>query len=209
MAPTRRGPKQARRISEADLWLGLSRFARLELRPHPSSSASPAGWSHGNQVLLVVLNVLVMNVTLFVETISSTMRLARPGVAGGSGVKLRLAGHLSKSITERILSGNYAQEEVRGLAAILTPGDVMMELRAGIGFLSSYCARIVGSENTYAFEANSELKAVIRDTYAPNTVSPHMESVCSGPPGRCAHLSPQREASWPHRSFCEVSRRER
>ena len=97
------------------------------------------------------------------------------GIAEVSGVKVRLGGHLGTGIKERILFGSYEQEEIRGLAALLTPRDVVMELGAGIGFLSSYCAKIVGSENTYAFEANPELESVIRDTYALNRVSPHLE----------------------------------
>lgn len=96
-------------------------------------------------------------------------------VAEVSGVRLRLAGHLSKSITERILSGNYEQDEMRGLTTMLSPRDVVMEVGAGIGFLSTYCAKIVGSENTYAFEANPELEPAIRDTYELNGVSPHLE----------------------------------
>ena len=96
-------------------------------------------------------------------------------VAEVSGVRLRLGGHLTQNIRERILSGNYEQEEMRGLSAILAPTDVVMEIGAGIGFLSSHCAKVVGSENIYAFEANPELEAVIRDTYELNGVSPHLE----------------------------------
>jgi FkbM family methyltransferase len=99
-----------------------------------------------------------------------------PGaVAEACGVRLRLGGHLTKSIMERIRSGYYEREEMRGLSAVLAPSDVVMEIGAGIGFLSSYCAKIVGSENTYAFEANPELEPVIRDTYELNGVSPHLE----------------------------------
>ncbi len=96
-------------------------------------------------------------------------------VAEVSGVRLRLGGYLGQSATERILSGNYEQDEMRGLSAILAPRDVVMEIGAGIGFLSSHCAKVVGSENTYAFEANPELEAAIRDTYELNRVSPHLE----------------------------------
>jgi FkbM family methyltransferase len=96
-------------------------------------------------------------------------------VAKVSGVRLRLGGHLTQNIRERILSGNYEQDEMRGLSAILAPTDVVMEIGAGIGFLSSHCAKVVGSENIYAFEANPELEAVIRDTYELNAVSPHLE----------------------------------
>ena len=91
------------------------------------------------------------------------------------GVRLRLGGHLSQSLTERILSGYYEEPEMRCLSAILAPRDVVMEIGAGIGFLSSQCAKVVGSENTYAFEANPELEAVIRDTYELNGVFPHLE----------------------------------
>ena len=91
-----------------------------------------------------------------------------------SGIRLRLGGYLSRSVTERILSGNYEQDEMRGVSAILAPSDVVIEIGAGVGFLSSYCAKIVGSENTYAFEANPNLEPVIRDTYQLNGVSPHL-----------------------------------
>jgi FkbM family methyltransferase len=96
-------------------------------------------------------------------------------IAEVSGVRLRLGEHLSRSITLRMLSGNYEQDEMRGLSAILEPTDIVMEIGAGIGFLSSHCAKVVGSENIYAFEANPELEAVIRDTYELNGVSPHLE----------------------------------
>ena len=92
-----------------------------------------------------------------------------------SGVRLRLGEHFTQNITERILSGNYEQDEMRGLSAILAPTDVVMEIGAGICFSSSHCAKVVGSENIYAFEANPELEAVIRDTYELNGVSPHLE----------------------------------
>ena len=47
-----------------------------------------------------------------------------------------------------------------------------MEIGAGLGFCLRIVPKLVGSENTYAFEANIKLEPVIRDTYQLNGVSP-------------------------------------
>ena len=110
-----------------------------------------------------------------------------------SGVRLRLAGHLSRSIIDRIRSGNYEQDEMQGVRAILAPSDVVIEIGAGLVFLSSYCAKIVGSKNTYAFEENPKLEPVIRDTYQLNGVSPHLRMCVLSHQGGVLYLLSRRE----------------
>ena len=99
----------------------------------------------------------------------------RDDIVEVSGVRLRLGPHLSKEIRGQISSGRYEVAEIRALRAKLAPGDVVMELGAGIGFLSTYCSKIAGSRNIFTFEANLELEPTIRETFALNDVSPSLE----------------------------------
>jgi FkbM family methyltransferase len=49
-----------------------------------------------------------------------------------------------------------------------------MEVGAGIGFLSAFCAGIVGSARVHAYEANPAMIEVIRETHATNRVTPRV-----------------------------------
>jgi FkbM family methyltransferase len=54
----------------------------------------------------------------------------------------------------------------------LAPDDVVLEIGAGIGFISALCAKRVGSERVTAVEANPALLPRIRATWARNGVAP-------------------------------------
>jgi FkbM family methyltransferase len=58
---------------------------------------------------------------------------------------------------------------------ILSPGDVVLEVGAGLGVVSAYCAKRLGSSRVFAFEANPDLEPRIRETYALNGVEPTLE----------------------------------
>jgi FkbM family methyltransferase len=83
--------------------------------------------------------------------------------------------HLSGEILDQLADGGYERAELAALRAKLRPDDVVMELGAGIGVLSAYCARVVGSSSVFTFEANPALEAPIRALYRDNGVSPTLE----------------------------------
>jgi FkbM family methyltransferase len=58
---------------------------------------------------------------------------------------------------------------------MLNDSDVVLEVGAGIGFLSSYCARVIGSDRVFTFEANPLLESLIKDVYAANEVNPTLK----------------------------------
>ncbi len=74
-------------------------------------------------------------------------------------------------------SGDYEKEELRIVSARLQPDDRVLELGTGIGLLSAYCAKRLGSERVYTYEANPELEKPIRAIYSLNKVEPKL-SIC-------------------------------
>jgi FkbM family methyltransferase len=92
-------------------------------------------------------------------------------IANLGGVKIPLdLPVLSDNILESILSGEYEYQEQRQLPGIVKPGERVLELGVGIGFIASM---ILKHENTQAylgFEANPDLLPCIREVFELNGV---------------------------------------
>ena len=63
---------------------------------------------------------------------------------------------LSPDLIRWLTSGRYELQEARALAEFVKPEDVVMDIGAGVGFVSILAARIVGGPNVIAVEANPE-----------------------------------------------------
>jgi FkbM family methyltransferase len=96
------------------------------------------------------------------------------------GVTVRLGRHMSPRVERAIWTGRYEREELRLVAEVLSPSDVVLEVGAGLGLVSAYCAKQLGSTRVFAFEANPELEPFIRETYALNQVRPTLEMCAVG-----------------------------
>lgn len=70
-----------------------------------------------------------------------------------NGIKINIS-DLSPSLKMFFYSDSYENYEIRLLEKYLNENDIVMELGTGIGFLSAFCAKKVGSKNVYSFEAN-------------------------------------------------------
>lgn len=92
-----------------------------------------------------------------------------------SGVKLELDPELDPSVRDAMSSGRYEQQELYALAHSLCPDDTVMELGTGIGLVSAHCAKRIGSDRVFTFEANPQLEPHIRNTYRLNGVCPNLE----------------------------------
>ncbi|MBL8473235.1 MAG: FkbM family methyltransferase [Rhodocyclaceae bacterium] len=105
-------------------------------------------------------------------------RFHTPAYADNFGVLLPVKHPLiSPGIGKEICLGDYERKEAEIVTQRLEAGDVVMEIGAGIGFLSAYCAKRIGGERVFAYEANPALMEVIRDTYAVNGVTPSLRNV--------------------------------
>jgi FkbM family methyltransferase len=91
------------------------------------------------------------------------------------GVRIRVGRHMSRRVEQAISKGGYERDELRLIGMILSPGDVVLEVGAGLGVVSAYCAKRLDSSRVFAFEANPDLEPHIRETYALNGVEPTLE----------------------------------
>jgi FkbM family methyltransferase len=100
-------------------------------------------------------------------------RIRQPAEAENFGVRLPLThAAITAPIRKDIYFGGYESKEAELVAARIAPDDVVMEVGAGIGFLSTLCAKVVGSDQVFAYEANPQLIEIIRAVHALNGVAP-------------------------------------
>ena len=105
-------------------------------------------------------------------------RVRRRPVVRVAGVKIRLGRHMSPQVERTVSRGRYERDEFRLIEQVLSPGDVVLEVGAGLGLVSAYCAKRLGSSRVFAYEANPDLEACIRETYSLNEVEPTLE-ICA------------------------------
>jgi FkbM family methyltransferase len=91
------------------------------------------------------------------------------------GVRIRVGRHMSRRVEQAISKGGYERDELRLIGMVLSPSDIVLEIGAGLGVVSAYCAKRLGSSRVFAFEANPDLEPRIRETYALNGVEPTLE----------------------------------
>ena len=107
-------------------------------------------------------------------------RVRRRPVVTVAGVQIRVGRHMSPQIERTVSQGRYEQDEFRLIGHVLSPGDVVLEIGAGLGLVSAYCAKHIGSSRVFACEANPDLEACIRETYSLNQVHPTLEMCAVG-----------------------------
>lgn len=78
---------------------------------------------------------------------------------------------MSKNIIEAIEKGRYEHKESAELERMIELGERILELGAGLGFISTLCKRNIKTEAVRSFEANPLLIPVIRQVHALNGVS--------------------------------------
>lgn len=101
-------------------------------------------------------------------------RIARPYTVI-RGVRVPIVRSMSLDFRNALYHGNYERAEMTALQATLEPSDVVMEFGTGMGFLSAFAARVVGSERVTTYEANPEMAPVIERTFAMNSVRPRSQ----------------------------------
>jgi FkbM family methyltransferase len=97
--------------------------------------------------------------------------LTRP-VAKVRGIRLRVSRAVSMEMRLAIYTDHYVFPEIALVDAYLERGDRVMELGGGLGVLSAFCARRVGSSNVVTYEGNPALEKRALETYRLNGVNP-------------------------------------
>ncbi|MGH1406885.1 MAG: FkbM family methyltransferase [Rhodomicrobiaceae bacterium] len=90
-----------------------------------------------------------------------------------SGIKINVIHpSISKELKKVFFHGGYERDEISILKQHLKNNDIVMEIGAGIGFISSYCASNIGSKRVFAYEANPMMIEKIKQTYLLNNIEP-------------------------------------
>lgn len=112
----------------------------------------------------------------------------RPAWAESQGIWLPCCQPgISEGIARQIFFGEYESKEIDIVAQKINEHDIVVEVGAGLGFLSAYCAKRIGSQRVHSFEANPALMPLIKATYDRNAVSPAINNVLLGRgQGECA-----------------------
>jgi FkbM family methyltransferase len=85
------------------------------------------------------------------------------------------AGHdQTTTVRNGLYKGNYEAAERSLLKRHLRPGERVLEIGGGIGFVGLLAARISGAGNVLTYEANPALEPVIRANHARNPVAPEL-----------------------------------
>ncbi len=80
-----------------------------------------------------------------------------------------------------IYKGLYEREEMDTIRHLLRPDDIVLELGAGCGIISTFIAqRLSDSRNLHAFEANPQLLKTIDAVTAANNVQPNVVNAAVG-----------------------------
>ncbi len=91
-----------------------------------------------------------------------------------AGVDLPVSSSFSTTMQDILYAGVYEKPELTLLDEKLERDDVVVEVGAGLGFLSAFCARRIGSDRVFTYEANPAMETHIRRTYQLNSVEPRL-----------------------------------
>jgi FkbM family methyltransferase len=101
--------------------------------------------------------------------------LRKSSIVNLGGIKIKLNPYISENIRDYIYLGDYEGYELNLLRKVLQKDDVVLEIGTGLGLLSSFCAKSLGNNSVFTYEANPELEPHIRENYKINGVNPSLE----------------------------------
>src|SRR3954464_13648071 len=84
-------------------------------------------------------------------------RAARRASITIEGIQIRAGRHMSRSVEMALSKGRTQRDELQLLGTLLSPGDTVLNIGAGLGLVSAYCAKRIGSDRVFAYEADPDL----------------------------------------------------
>lgn len=90
------------------------------------------------------------------------------------GIQLPVSPEIGFNTLRWIIDGTYEVGEFRLVEKHLNSTDRVLEIGTGLGFMSAYCAKRIGSTQVYSFEANPYNLETAKRVYAKNQVQPHL-----------------------------------
>lgn len=85
------------------------------------------------------------------------------------GIRLRIEpDYMSPKLMEAIRTGQYETAEARKIGKIVQPGDIILEIGAGMGFITALMLKNANVARVVSFEANPQLIPRIQRTLVDN-----------------------------------------
>ncbi|NQY60400.1 FkbM family methyltransferase [Cognatishimia sp.] len=82
-----------------------------------------------------------------------------------NGISIALPADMQDGpIAARLKEGRYERAEAQAARLLIQPGMRVVEIGAGLGYVSAICASKAGAENVVSFEANPRMVPVARKT---------------------------------------------
>ncbi|MCU0934457.1 MAG: FkbM family methyltransferase [Thiobacillaceae bacterium] len=98
------------------------------------------------------------------------------------GVELRVPrAILTPELWRAFTLGYYEGSEISALRNAIRPGDHVLEIGGGIGFISSFILKELGAASVHTIEADLQLISIIQATHALNGVSARITHAAAGP----------------------------
>jgi FkbM family methyltransferase len=133
----------------------------LSLKSPPAGSKAPASWLAGLKHRVKI----------------KSRKVRRPRIISIDGIRLEVdRSRLAPSVVRALYRESYEDKEAAIVRQIVAPGDRVLEIGAGIGFITLLCARQCGAEAVLAYEANPENEPIVRRNFALNGLPPHFRS---------------------------------
>ena len=103
--------------------------------------------------------------------------LRKPSVVTIKGIKIPVSESIDQRMYKILYSGAYENKEVKIIDSQIDKEDIVMEVGTGLGFIASYCAKKIGSNRVFTYEANPNLEKIICKTFELNNVSPNFKTL--------------------------------
>ena len=106
--------------------------------------------------------------------------LLKPETVCVHGVRLPLPANCPAQRRRSMYSERHERRFAIIVLAKLRPDDVVLEMGSGLGFISTLCAKQIGSDRVFTFEANPALIPFIKRVHALNGVQPEVTNAAVG-----------------------------
>lgn len=100
--------------------------------------------------------------------------LRKPQIITIQGIRLFIGQVTDDRLLHSLYRGTYEFGESRCVQRKISKDDIVMEIGTGIGFISILCAKIIGDERVFTYEALPSLIPIIKINFALNKVSPSL-----------------------------------
>jgi FkbM family methyltransferase len=96
------------------------------------------------------------------------------------GVWMPLRRDIGFNTLRWIVNGRYEEAEIEIVSRNISKEDKVLEIGTGLGFVSSYCCKRIGSERVYSFEANPNNIDTATSVFKKNDVHPFLRNAILG-----------------------------